>query len=74
MSGKWHGGKGSRPRPFSVGQTEFSESMNRIFGLEEREKEKSEKKKADEEYWAKIKEETAARIAEFEKNRANKGK
>ena len=73
MSGKWHGGKGSRPRPFSVGQQEFGESMNRIFGLDEREKEKADKKKADAEYWAKIKEETAARIAEFEKSK-NKGK
>jgi len=73
MSGKWHGGKGSRPRPFSVPLEDFGESHVRIFGDEERNKAKEEKKKADAEYWAKIKEETAARIAEFEKSK-NKGK
>lgn len=67
MSGKWHGGKGSRPRPFSVGQDEFAKSMDRIFGDDEKAKQLAEKKKADEEYWAKIKAETAARIAEFDK-------
>lgn len=67
MSGKWHGGKGSRPRPFSVGMTEFNQSMDRIFGDPEREKAKEEKKKADAEYWAKLKAETAARLEEANK-------
>jgi ethanolamine ammonia-lyase small subunit len=66
-------GKGSRPRPFSVTLKNFDESHVRIFGNEERDKASEEKKKADDEYWAKIKEETAARIAEFEKSK-NKGK
>lgn len=69
MSGKWHGGKGSRPRPFSVGQAEFDQSMDRIFGDEERERAKEEKRKADAEYWAKVNAETAARIAEANKEK-----
>jgi hypothetical protein len=67
MSGKWHGGKGSRPRPFSVKINEFDKSMDRIFGNEDRDQAKEDKKKADADYWAKVKEETAARIAEFNK-------
>ena len=67
MSGQWHGGKGSRPRPFNVARKDFDASMDRIFGDEEREKLKEEKRKADAEYWAKINEETAARIAEANK-------
>ena len=72
MSGKWHGGKGSRPRPYSVGIQEFGESMDRIFKDEEREKQLAEKKKADAEYWSKLKEETEARIAEFESKKDKK--
>jgi hypothetical protein len=41
--------------------------MDRIFGHEEREKAKEEKRKADAEYWAKVQAETAARIAEADK-------
>ncbi len=67
MSGKWHGGKGSRPRPFSVGLDQFANSMDRIFG--DKEKEKEEKRKADAEYWAKINAETAARIEEANKSK-----
>jgi hypothetical protein len=63
MSGQWHGGKGSRPRPFNVTRKDFDASMDRIFGIDEREKLKEEKRKADAEYWAKINAETAARIA-----------
>jgi hypothetical protein len=69
MSGKWHGGKGSRPRPFSVKINEFDQSMDRIFGNEERDQAKEDKKKADAEYWRKVKEETAKRIAEFNKDK-----
>jgi hypothetical protein len=32
MSGKWHGGKGSKPRPFSVSQAEFDNRFDLIFG------------------------------------------
>lgn len=32
MSGKWHGGKGSKPRPFSVSQAEFDNRFDAIFG------------------------------------------
>ena len=32
MAGQWHGGKGSKPRPFSVPVEEFGNSHTRIFG------------------------------------------
>ena len=32
MSGKWHGGKGSRPRPYSISQDQFSNNWDAIFG------------------------------------------
>jgi hypothetical protein len=32
MSGKWHGGKGSKPRPLSVSQDEFDNRFDLIFG------------------------------------------
>lgn len=67
MAGQWHGGKGSRPRPFNVPIKEFDASMDRIFGDEEKEKLKEEKRKANAEYWAKINAETAARVAEANK-------
>jgi len=35
MSGKWHGGKGSAPRPFSVSKEEFDNNFDRIFGKKE---------------------------------------
>ena len=32
MSDKWHGGKGSKPRPFSVSQEVFDNNFETIFG------------------------------------------
>ena len=32
MSGQWHGGKGSRPKPYSVDQQTFDNNWDRIFG------------------------------------------
>jgi hypothetical protein len=32
MAGQWHGGKGSKPRPYSVPLEEFGDSHVRIFG------------------------------------------
>lgn len=32
MSDKWHGGKGSRSRPFSVSQEEYTNRLDSIFG------------------------------------------
>ena len=31
MSSQWHGGKGSKPRPFSVSQEEFDNRWDMIF-------------------------------------------
>ena len=31
MSGQWHGGKGSKPRPFSVDQKTFDTNWDNIF-------------------------------------------
>jgi len=31
-TGAWEGGKGSRPRPYSVSQKEFQANFERIFG------------------------------------------
>jgi hypothetical protein len=31
MSGNWHGGKGSTPRPFSVSQDEYEKRWDAIF-------------------------------------------
>ena len=44
MSGKWHGGKGSSPRPFSVSPEEYSNRFDTIFGK----KKKTEEEKFDE--------------------------
>ena len=44
MSGKWHGGKGSKPRPFSVSQAEFDNRFDLIFGK----KKKTDAEKFDE--------------------------
>ena len=35
MSGKWHGGKGSRPRPYSVTQQTFESNWELAFGNKE---------------------------------------
>lgn len=53
MTGQWHGGKGSRPRSFSVDQETFANNWERVFG-------KKEKKKSDQE----IIEEVSKLIAE----------
>ena len=34
---KWHGGKGSKPRPFSVSQEEFDNRFEAIFGKKKKE-------------------------------------
>jgi hypothetical protein len=36
MAGQWHGGKGSRPRPYSVTQEEFGNNFDNIFGKKEK--------------------------------------
>jgi hypothetical protein len=35
MAGQWHGGKGSKPRPYSVSQTEFDNRWDLIFKKKE---------------------------------------
>jgi hypothetical protein len=35
MSGKWHGGKGSSPRPYSVTQQTFESNWELAFGKKE---------------------------------------
>lgn len=37
---QWHGGKGSKPRPFSVDKKKFDDNWDRIFGKKDQEKEK----------------------------------
>lgn len=39
MSGKWHGGKGSRPRPYSIDQKTFDNNWDNIFGKKNKEPE-----------------------------------
>jgi hypothetical protein len=41
MSGEWHGGKGSKARPFSVSQDEFGDNYDLIFGQKDRNKTKN---------------------------------
>lgn len=36
---KWHGGKGSRPRPISVDQDTYASNWDRIFGKKQRREE-----------------------------------
>jgi hypothetical protein len=36
MSGKWHGGKGSRPRPYSVDQETFESNWELAFGKDKK--------------------------------------
>lgn len=70
MAEHWNGGnggKGSKPRPYGVPLEVFDENMDRIFNNEEKQRKLEEKKKADAEYWAKIKAETTARLAEANK-------
>lgn len=35
MTNEWHGGKGSRPRPYSVTQEEYDKRWDAIFGRDE---------------------------------------
>ena len=35
MTAKWHGGKGSAPRPYSVTQEEYDKRWDAIFGRDE---------------------------------------
>ena len=37
MTAKWHGGKGSAPRPYSVTQEEYDKRWDAIFGRDESE-------------------------------------
>lgn len=70
MAAHWHGGnggKGSRPRPFAVPLEKFDENMDRIFGNEEKEKLAEQKRKEKAEYFAKLEEETKARLAAADK-------
>ena len=67
MSGSWHGGKGSRPRPLSVEQSKFDENMDRIFGSKE--EERLAKAREKEEYFAKLAAETKARLEQAEQKK-----
>lgn len=64
MSGQWHGGKGSKPRPFNISKEEFDQNMDRIFGSKEEERARKQKEK--EEYFARLKAETETRLKESE--------
>jgi len=44
MSGSWHGGKGSSPRPVKD-RKQFDENWDNIFGKKDSEKESKEKTK-----------------------------
>lgn len=35
MTNAWHGGKGSKPRPYSVTQEEYDKRWDAIFGRDE---------------------------------------
>lgn len=39
MTGQWHGGKGSKPRPMSVSQQEYDTRWDAIFGRDLKEEE-----------------------------------
>lgn len=43
MTAQWHGGKGSKPRPYSVDQKTFESNWDNIF----KKKNKEEKEKTD---------------------------
>ena len=36
MTEQWHGGKGSRPRPYGVDKKQFDDNWDRIFGKKEK--------------------------------------
>lgn len=35
MSTEWHGGKGSKPRPYSITQEEYNNRWDAIFGRDQ---------------------------------------
>ena len=63
MAEHWNGGtggKGSKPRPYSVSKEVFDANMDRILGDKTEEKER--KRKEKEEYFARLAAETKARL------------
>ena len=63
MAEHWNGGnggKGSKPRPYAIPKEEFDQNMDRIFGSKEEEKARKQKEK--DEYFAKLKSETDAKL------------
>lgn len=48
----------------------FEENVDRIFNTEDKQRRLAEKKKADEEYWAKVNADTATKLAEYELNKS----
>ena len=46
MTEQWHGGKGSRPRPYGVDKKQFDDNWDRIFGKKEK-KDLTNQKKVD---------------------------
>ena len=53
MSGSWHGGKGSKPRPIEISQEEWNNRWDAIFGRDQPKEEtkpepKPEQEKKDE--------------------------
>ena len=41
----WHGGKGSKPRPYSVDKKKFDDNWDRIFGKKDQKDEKKDSTK-----------------------------
>ena len=50
MSTKWHGGKGSAPRPYSVTQEEYDKRWDAIFGKDLPEDENEDNELDDEDF------------------------
>ena len=40
----WHGGKGSKPRPFSVDKKKFDENWDKIFGKKDQKENNNQQK------------------------------
>ena len=67
MSEHWNGGnggKGSKPRPFNISDSEYEENLKRIFGDKTEEKERKAREKA--EYFAKLNAETNKKLGKEE--------
>ena len=63
MAEHWNGGnggKGCKPRPFNISDSQYAENMKRVFG--DKEVERAAKQKEKEEYFAKLAAETKARM------------